>query len=134
MTSEKQQLDGEINYRVLIRLTLALLVLVAVAMTLMWFMTSTFYEQEKAMDPPPPLMMEARVQHVPPDPRLQSDPFAELDHLRGAQDAQLHSYGWVDQTAGVAHIPIDRAIDLLVENGLPVTPVPDTVAEEPTGD
>lgn len=134
MTSEKQRLDGEINYRVLVRLTLGLLVLVAVAMTLMWFMTTRFYEQERSQDPPPPLMVEARVRHQPPNPRLQSDPFAELDQLRAVQEARLNSYGWVDETTGLAHIPIDRAMDLLLEKGLPVPPVPGAATAEPTGD
>jgi len=134
MTSEKPQLDGEINYRVLARLTIGLLALVAMAMVLMWFLTTSIYEQEKAGDPPPPLMVEARVQHQPPNPRLQSDPFVELDILRAKQDGQLESYGWVDESTGLVHIPIDRAMDLLVANGLPVTPVADEATEERPGD
>jgi hypothetical protein len=35
--------------------------------------------------------------------------------LRAAQRAELESYGWVDRDAGIAQIPIDRAIDLVVE-------------------
>jgi hypothetical protein len=38
------------------------------------------------------------------------------------QESQLNSYGWVDEKAGVAHIPIERAMELLVERGLPVVP------------
>jgi len=135
MTSGKQQLDGEINTRVLYGLTIGLLALVALAMVFMWFLTSSLYKQEKAGDPPPPLMVEARVQHQPPNPRLQSDPFVELDLLRAAQDAQLNSYGWVDESTGLAHIPIDRAMDLLVANGLPTTPVVEKAPDEqPPGD
>lgn len=134
MTSEKQPLDGEINTRILFRLTLGLLVLIAVAMVLMWFLTSSLFEQEKAKDPPPPLMVEARVKHAPPNPRLQSDPFAELDQLRADQSAQLNSYGWVDESAGVAHIPIDRAMDLLVAQGLPAATVSSEPAQEQPGD
>lgn len=134
MTSEKPQLDGEINYRVLARLTVGLLVLIAVAMILMWFLTRSIYQQEKAGDPPPPLMVEARVQHQPPNPRLQSDPFAELDLLRATQEAQLHSFGWVDQSTGLAHISIDTAMDQLVANGLPATPVPAEAVEVQPGD
>jgi hypothetical protein len=36
------------------------------------------------------------------------------------QENQLNSYGWVDQKAGVAHIPIERAMELLVQRGIPV--------------
>ena len=134
MNSGKQQLDGEINTRVLFRLTIGLLALVAIAMVLMWYLTTFVYEQEKAGDPPPPLMVEARVQHVPPNPRLQSNPFAELDLLRAKQQARLTSYGWVDQPAGVAHIPINKAMDLLAANGIPPTPEPGSTTEERPGD
>lgn len=36
------------------------------------------------------------------------------------QENQLNSYGWVDEEAGVAHIPIERAMQLIVQRGLPV--------------
>jgi mono/diheme cytochrome c family protein len=40
---------------------------------------------------------------------------------RQAQElAQLNGYGWVDQESGIARIPIDQAINLLAETGLPV--------------
>ena len=32
----------------------------------------------------------------------------------------LHTYGWVDRSAGAVRIPIDKAKDLLMERGLPV--------------
>lgn len=133
MTSENQRPDGEINVRVLARLTVGLLALVGVAMVLMWYFASALFIGEKAQDPPPPLMVEARVQHLPPGPRLQSHPFADLDHLRAEEKARLGSYGWVDEAHGVAHIPIERAKDLLVAQGLPAPP-PLEPLEEPTGD
>ena len=33
--------------------------------------------------------------------------------------ARLSAYGWIDRAAGIAHIPVDRAIDIVVEKGLP---------------
>jgi hypothetical protein len=38
------------------------------------------------------------------------------------QEDQLNSYGWVDEKADVAHIPIERAMELTVQRGLPVCP------------
>jgi hypothetical protein len=39
---------------------------------------------------------------------------------RQAQEqARLNSYGWVDEDAGVAHIPIERAMEMILEEGLP---------------
>ncbi len=52
-------------------------------------------------------------------PRLQTDPAADLANLRACAEAKLNSYGWVDRSAGVIRIPIDRAIILTAERGLP---------------
>src|SRR5579875_1217650 len=36
------------------------------------------------------------------------------------QNQILNSYGWVDRKAGIVRIPIDQAMDLLLQKGLPV--------------
>lgn len=47
--------------------------------------------------------------------------------LQAAEAKQLSTYGWVDEPQGVAHIPIDRAMSLLVKHGLPEPkPMPTT--------
>jgi hypothetical protein len=51
---------------------------------------------------------------------LQVDPGADLDQVRGTQEEMLNSYGWVDKASGTVHVPIDRAMDLLIERKLPV--------------
>jgi hypothetical protein len=69
---------------------------------------------------------------VPPDPRLQTTPWADLTALRAQEFSFLHSYGWVDQDAGVVRLPIDRAKALLLERGLPVRSEPVDAAEGTT--
>lgn len=54
-----------------------------------------------------------------PNPRLQGNPAGELLRMRAADHAALESYGWVDRPAGIAHLPIERAIDVVAEKGLP---------------
>jgi hypothetical protein len=54
-----------------------------------------------------------------PQPGLQTEPWVQLRQFRIDEDAYLHSYGWIDQKAGVAHVPIDKAKDLLLQRGLP---------------
>jgi hypothetical protein len=39
----------------------------------------------------------------------------QLARLRAEQQEQMNSYGWVDEKAGVVRVPIDRAMDLVVE-------------------
>ena len=55
-----------------------------------------------------------------PDPTLQTSSRDDLQAFRACEEAQLNEYGWIDKTAGVVRIPIDRAIDILSERGLPV--------------
>ncbi|MGF7163331.1 hypothetical protein FHS85_004994 [Rhodoligotrophos appendicifer] len=56
---------------------------------------------------------------VPPPPRLQTDPQADLVRQGTMQAKQLERYGWTDRLAGRARIPIERAMDLLAESGWP---------------
>jgi hypothetical protein len=45
-----------------------------------------------------------------------------LKAIRAAEDQVLNGYAWMDPEKGVVRIPIDRAIDLLSERGLPSRP------------
>jgi hypothetical protein len=56
----------------------------------------------------------------PSDPLLQDNPADELAKMRAAEAEALNKYGWIDKSRGVVRIPIDRAIDLVAERGLPV--------------
>ncbi|WP_040547448.1 hypothetical protein [Pedosphaera parvula] len=55
-----------------------------------------------------------------PEPHLQISPTTDLEHFRDRENIELQSYGWVDKKAGIVRIPIDRAMDLLLQKGLPV--------------
>src|SRR5579862_8171287 len=39
--------------------------------------------------------------------------------LYAAQNQKLNSYGWEDRSNSIVHIPIDRAMDLILQRGLP---------------
>jgi hypothetical protein len=54
-----------------------------------------------------------------PGPRLQIDPRQDLAALRHAEAEQLSHYGWVNQEQKTVHMPIDHAIALTLERGLP---------------
>jgi hypothetical protein len=57
-----------------------------------------------------------------PSPKLEEDERGQLNGIRLREEKTLYSYGWVDEKAGIVRIPIERAMDLLVERGLPVRP------------
>ena len=55
-----------------------------------------------------------------PAPQLEIDERGQLDKIRIDEEETLSSYDWVDQKAGTVRIPIDRAMDLIAQRGLPV--------------
>lgn len=57
-----------------------------------------------------------------PQPRLETDERTELNGFRLEEEQRLNSYGWVDKNAGVVHIPIDRAMQMIAQQGLPTRP------------
>jgi hypothetical protein len=57
-----------------------------------------------------------------PQPRLEGDERREINDFREQEEQTLNSYGWVDQQAGVVRIPIDRAMQLMAQRGLPTRP------------
>ena len=88
---------------------------VAVVLLMAWLFG--YFAKTQSLGPPASPFTDVRV--LPPDPRLQVEPNKDLDRLRAEQEKQLDSYGWVDRNPGVVHIPIERAMGLVAERGLP---------------
>jgi hypothetical protein len=63
-----------------------------------------------------------KIQQEFPDPRLEDSETTEINDFRYQQDETLTSYGWVDQNGGVVRIPIDQAMRLIAQRGLPTIP------------
>lgn len=61
----------------------------------------------------------AQGERLPPTPRLQQFPQNELYQFRQGEESLLEGYGWMNKDAGVVHIPIEDAMRLTVERGLP---------------
>lgn len=55
-----------------------------------------------------------------PAPQLEVNERTELNDVRLREENTLSSYDWVDQKSGIVRIPIDRAMDLLAQRGLPL--------------
>jgi hypothetical protein len=65
-----------------------------------------------------------------PAPQLETDERTQLNEVRLREEDILSTYGYVEQNAGIIRIPIDRAMDLLVQQGLPVLPQTGGVAAQ----
>jgi hypothetical protein len=55
-----------------------------------------------------------------PSPRLEEDERGQLNGIRLKEEQTLSTYDWIDENAGTVRIPIDRAMDLIAQRGLPV--------------
>ena len=55
-----------------------------------------------------------------PQPSMLVNEPTNLDTFRRSEEAILHGYGWADETAGAARIPVERAKELLLKKGFPV--------------
>lgn len=117
-TTEGTYERRDMNARVVGTFLAGLIVTVVVVFLLMGWLFEHLQSSQARRDVPVSPLAEAR--QVPPAPALQVNPRQDLKVMRGEEDALLHSYGWIDQKAGTVRIPIDRAMKLLAERGLPV--------------
>ncbi len=58
-------------------------------------------------------------------PRLVTTEPAVLAEFRAQEDAFLTGYGWVEKDKGIARMPIDAAMKIVAERGLPKFPGPE---------
>jgi len=114
-SQSNQKLDRELNLKALIIFAVSLTGVVLAMAALMWILSGTLRSRLMGQDPPPPKLPAARIQQPPPEPRLQAKPEEDLRQMRREDEALLSSFGWIDEASGIAHVPIETAIDLLAE-------------------
>jgi len=123
----------DLGSKAILYFLLALGIAVALSLAGLKGVFSYLDHREKADQPPvSPLVTSVPedTRHIPreypqtafPDPRLEKSEGEELDQDIVREQKTLYSYGWVSEKAGSVHIPIERAMELIVERGLPVRP------------
>lgn len=65
-------------------------------------------------------------------PLLQVNPGADLEELQQSERQTLNSYGWVDQKKGIVRIPIEEAMKIVVQKGLPPAEKPSALPDKMT--
>jgi hypothetical protein len=116
--------ERDVSFRPVVRGLAGLVALLIVTGLLMRLFFGFLAEREAKESLPPNPLAQNFGRQVPPEPRLQTDPLQDLRALHAEEDALLNSYGWVDRKAGVVHIPVQRAIELLAQRGLPARQLP----------
>ena len=119
--------DTTIPVRGLVIAAISLVVTVVVCqLVLAWWLRGFKAEENKA-EMLHPGRQEIDVAQFP-QPRLQESPPVELVQMVREEKARITSYGWVDPKAGIARIPVDRAMEILAEKGLPKVAAPPPTA------
>jgi hypothetical protein len=102
----------------IVKFTIGLALVILLSLYAMARLADYFGEHQAQLGPQPSPLVRTR--QVPPLPQLQVSPGADLNEFRAAEDTKLETYGWVDRQNGIIRIPIDRAMDLVSQQGLPV--------------
>jgi hypothetical protein len=114
--------ETDINVRAVGTFAVALVLVAVATLFLLFGMFRYFLSREGG----PPVGRSQVAASEPakafPQPQLQETEVLDLKAVRAAEDRVLNSYAWMDPEKGVVRIPIDRAMDLLAERGLPSGP------------
>ena len=113
---------SDVNIRAIFGFGAGLTIASAFIGVCVWLLFQYFTAREARTVAPPQYPLAVQQSRVPPEPRLQTNPRQDMTDLRAREEAMLSSYGWVDRNAGVVRIPIERAMQLIVERGLPTRP------------
>jgi len=104
---------ADVNVRRIFRIAMIFVVVGAAIHLGVWWMFAYYRNVDSQRDvrqtliePPPP---------IPPEPRLEVDPTEDFQTFRRQQQDILNSYGWTSREEGRVHIPIERAMESVVE-------------------
>lgn len=112
----------DVSTRLVIIFGVSLVVAAIVIHIGLWLLYMFWSNQQARADVRQFPMAEVGSPPVPPAPRLQTQPQEELKKMRADEAQLMNSYGWVDAGRGTVRIPIDRAMQLLLQQGLPTRP------------
>lgn len=107
------------NVRALLYIGIGILVSAVVIHLAVLWLYDLFAARESRRGLRPSTAVPAGRLKEPPEPQLQVDPPRDLEELQKAQGEKLRGYDWADRGAGTVRIPIERAMELLVQRGLP---------------
>ena len=112
-TPERAPIDSEIDIRRAVEVGLWLGGTTIGALVVGYFLYLGLSKWTVNADPAPSPLAEASRSVLPPAPNLQVQPEKELAAMRAAEHERLTTWGWTDKSLGLAHMPIEEAIDRL---------------------
>jgi hypothetical protein len=112
---------SDMRPRAIIAGAVVLLLILGVALVLVTTLETALTGVPPRIGPPADLVngLQAAPRPTPPAPALEAEPGQFLGPYMAAEQQKLSEYRWVDRQAGIAAMPIDRAIDAIAQQGLP---------------
>jgi hypothetical protein len=92
-------------------------VVLIVVFVSVWWIFRFYWRLDASRDTRRTLIQEPAP--IPPEPRLQIDPEVDLQRFRAEQARTLSSYGWASPTEQRVRIPIDRAMEMVIQGKQP---------------
>ena len=111
--------ESDVNIRAIFGFGIGLAVAGIVISFVVWLLFQHFEARESRKVTPEFPLAAQQGNRLPPEPRLQTNPRADLADLRAEEENVLKTYGWIDKKASVVRIPIEEAMKLTVQRGLP---------------
>jgi 7-keto-8-aminopelargonate synthetase-like enzyme len=93
-------------------------------------LTTNFAASSDTPPPPSRKALGPNYRELPPEPRLQGIPGHEKDPQQDLRDKLKadteanEKFEWIDKNAGIAQIPVEDAMKIIAEKGLPAAPAP----------
>lgn len=99
-----------------------LLVLTVLSMGFIQWLFGAMKERIDQAQVPPAATLRVTQPAPPSEPAFSMYPARTLAEFRQAEDAHLSTYGWVDRDQEITRLPVERAMTILLETGLPPVP------------
>jgi hypothetical protein len=103
---------SDMNPKYVLYFAVGLTVVAIVVQLGLWWMFRQLEQEQARRDIQPKLVAAPK---PVPEPRLQISPQDDLQEMLRQENEILTTYGWIDRGKGTARIPIDRAMQLLLE-------------------
>ncbi len=137
--SQPKHETRDVSIRGVLMFCFSLAAAILVVTVVLWGLFHVFSRQAERREPEvSPVFRQGRARQDFPAPQLQPPPpvpgaadnryrpfitdTVDLQTMQQRERYLLNSYGWVDQNAGIVHIPIEQAMDMLIQQGLPARP------------
>lgn len=120
----------DINTRTILAYMFYLALSVVAAFLISVFVFRSLTSMAVNSETPPAAVHRGVGPTMPPEPMLQgvpghtTDPQQDLRNKLSADEAADQKLDWIDKPAGIAQIPVEEAMKIIVTKGLPSVPVP----------